>query len=171
MIPRRLLWYIPALLFLHNLEEALTIPRYLPIIQARAPQALQPWFATMSYPVFLWAVTIVTLVPLAIVAYASSRPGRHWTYWAAALVQAVVALNVASHVAGAIYLGGYAPGVLTAVVLNLPFSIYFFRRAAHEGWFTRRELWSLIPGAVVLHGPVLLGLFVLSRFLARTTGS
>jgi len=37
------------------------------------------------------------------------------------------------HVPAAVALGGYAPGVATAVLINLPFSIYFLRRSLGEG--------------------------------------
>jgi hypothetical protein len=32
-----------------------------------------------------------------------------------------------------VVLGGYAPGVVTAVAINLPYSVYFVRRSVREG--------------------------------------
>ncbi|HYH82392.1 MAG TPA: hypothetical protein VEX86_21550 [Longimicrobium sp.] len=45
-----------------------------------------------------------------------------------------------------------------ALALKLPFSIYLLRRTAAEGWSSRRTLVLLVAGAVLIHGPGLLGL-------------
>jgi hypothetical protein len=36
--------------------------------------------------------------------------------------------------------GGYAPGLVTAVLINLPFSLYLLR-----------AMWALLPGALLMH--------------------
>jgi len=166
VIPRGPLWLVPLLLFLHNLEEALTLPRYLAVAQARAPELLHTLVATVSYPSFLWALLVATLLPLAVVAWAATHPAARWAHWLTAVVQAVFALNVLVHLAAAVALRGYAPGLLTAVLVNLPFSVAFFTRAARERWLTRRALWGTLPAAIALHGPGLLGLLLLGRLLA-----
>lgn len=78
-------------------------------------------------------------------------------------MQAVVALNVLWHVGAAVAFGGYVPGVVTAVLVNAPFSVYFFRRAAREGWLRPAALWATIPAAVAVHGPGLLGFHALAQ--------
>ena len=64
-------------------------------------------------------------------------------------------------------LRGYGPGLATAILVNLPFSVYLFRRATGEHWFSVRALFSLIPAAIILHGPALVGLIALTGFLVR----
>ena len=74
-------------------------------------------------------------------------------------VQAIFLLNVfLPHVPAAIALGGYAPGVGTAVLINLPFSIYFFRRSVREGVVSANGLaitLGLALLALILFVPVL----------------
>jgi hypothetical protein len=147
-------------------EEALAMPHYLPVAQSRAPQILQPLLTAVSVPAFLVAVSLATLAPLVIVTWAALRPDARWAHWAAAVVQATLALNVLSHVASVVAMRGYAPGAATAVLLNLPFSVYFFTRAARLGWLSPRALWATIPAAIIVHGPGLIGLLALSRRLA-----
>jgi hypothetical protein len=80
------------------------------------------------------------------------------------LIQATVLLNVVWHAAAAVVLfGGYAPGVVTAVLLNLPFSVYLLGRSAREHWLSARALWALVPAAIVLHGPLLAALLVFTE--------
>lgn len=67
-------------------------------------------------------------------------------------------VNVVSHVGSAVFLRGYAPGLATALALNLPFSIYLLRRAIAERWVSRRTLAPLVIVAVLVHGPGIAGL-------------
>lgn len=159
------LWAVAGLLALHNLEEALTVPRYLPAVRARFPAARVA--AELAPAEVLAALAVVTVVPLAVVAWAVARPRSRAALWGALVLQATVLLNVAPHVAGAVALGGYAPGVATALAINLPFSVYLLRRAARERWLGRRALLALVPGAVVVHGPLLVGLVLLAARLRR----
>ena len=142
--------------------------RYLPIVRARAPQALEPVIASVWYPVFLSALALATLIPLGLIAWAAMRPQSRAAQWSAALVQAIIALNVVSHVGAAAALRGYTPGLITAVLLNLPFSAYFFGRAVRDAWLPRRALLATLPAALLAHGPGLLGIFAIARSLTRT---
>jgi hypothetical protein len=161
---RSVLWLIPILVAVHNVEEALSFPVYLPRVRALAPD----WVPPVTYSQMLLALGVVTLIPLALTAWAMARPDSRAALWAALLFQAIILVNVVSHLAVATFLlHGYAPGVITAVVLNLPFSIYLFRRVARERWLSRRALLALGPAALLVHGPVLAGLILLAGDLVR----
>ena len=72
-------------------------------------------------------------------------------------------LNVATHVLGAAVLGGYAPGLVTAVAVEAPTSVVVFRRWHREGSLSARQ-WRLLPLlAIVLHGPALIALLLWAR--------
>lgn len=43
----------------------------------------------------------------------------------------------------------YNPGLLTAVAINLPFSVYFIRCALVNGWASQRSLWIMLATAPV----------------------
>jgi len=78
------------------------------------------------------------------------RP-RHWLLVSVLLVEAVLLVNAGWHVVAALVRGGYAPGVITAVVINLPFGVYVLRRAVREQWIRPRTAWRLMTIALVLH--------------------
>jgi len=163
-----LLWLIPALVAVHNLEEALTFRRALPAVRERAPAFARAIVERVTYPQLLAALALATLVPLAVVLWAQARPGSRAALWAALTLQAVMALNAVSHAAASLFvMRGYSPGVATALLLNLPFSIYLFRRAARERWLGRRALLATLPAALVVHGPGLAALILLAGSLAR----
>jgi hypothetical protein len=164
----RLLWFVPAFLALHNLEEAVTMRAALPRIRESVPTMIHGFVSSLTYSQMLSALVVVTVLPLLVTMWAMRMPESETRLWIVLVIQAVVALNVASHVAMAVMLGGYGPGLATALAINLPFSVYLFRRVVRERWISRRALWSLFPAAVLIHGPGLIGLIVLSGAIAKT---
>lgn len=153
---RRVALLIPSLLAVHNLEEALAFPHYLPLVRDRVPATVQPLLAALTYQEMLVALAIATLVPFAVAGWALARPSSRAALWSLVLVQAVVLLNVAAHAfAAAGIVRGYSPGLVTAIAINLPFSLYVLRRVIRERWFSRRALVALVPAAIVVHGPLL----------------
>jgi hypothetical protein len=66
-------------------------------------------------------------------------------------VQVMMLVNVFAHTGMAILIGGYAPGVVTAIAINLPFSIYLLRRAIRERWVSGRAMALIVAVGVVLH--------------------
>jgi hypothetical protein len=150
---RSLQWLAFALLALHNLEEGLTMRRYLPRIEELLREHA-PSFLSSSTPTpaqFYAALAGATLFPLLLVVIATTGRASKFKSYLVALVQAQVFLNVfVPHVPAAFLLGGYAPGLVTAVLVNLPFSIYFFRRSLDESRLTHRGLAIMLPVALPL---------------------
>jgi hypothetical protein len=162
------LWLIPLLLAIHNAEEALLFPRYVPLVLGRLPEGWRALAGAVTLGQVGTALALVTLIPLLLAIWAFRRPESDLPVWLLLLVQATVLLNVLWHLATAVIVfNGYAPGLVTAVLINLPFSIYLLRRVARERWVSRRELWGLLPGALLMHGPLLSGLLLLTERLGR----
>jgi hypothetical protein len=153
---------VPTLLTLHNLEEALTFPRWLPMIRAHLGAPLQGWFADVAPARMQVALAIVTAVAWAVALWSVRRSSNVTATWLLLLVQAVVLLNIVWHIlVAAVVLRGYTPGLVTAAFVNLPFSIYVFQLAIRDRWCSARALVALIPAALAVHGPVLAGLIYL----------
>ena len=116
----------------------------------------------LTYPMLLAALAMVTAAALLIVVIADRRRESSGARWAVLALQATVGMNVLSHVAAAtVFFRGYSPGLITAVLLNAPFTLYLFRRASRERWASPAALWMTLPTAFVLAGPGLVGLLLL----------
>jgi len=159
----RVLWAIPLALALHNAEEALTFPAFLPLVRERVPDVARGLAARIDVHALYTALVVVTLLVVLVVCWATWRPASPVAPWCALAVQAVVALNVVSHViVAATVVRGDSPGLVTALAVNAPLSIHLFRRARREGWIASWSWWLLLPAALLLHGPVLIGLLLLA---------
>jgi hypothetical protein len=165
---RTAVWLVAGLLTLHNAEEAVLFPRYLPIALAHL-RPLWPGRVLPGTTTAIWAaLVVVTVLGVAAAAWVTTSPSSRPARWTLLLVQTTVLLNVVWHVAAAVVIfRGYAPGLATAVALNLPYSIYLLRRAIVEDWVSRPAFWALVPAAAIVHGPALLALLVGTGTLMR----
>jgi hypothetical protein len=142
---------VPVLLTLHNAEEALFVPRALGEVAARVSPALAGALPTAKQ--MYVALAVVTIIPWVVWLLGAARRETRIGTRLLLLVQCVILVNAGWHAFTAIVLGGYAPGVATALAFNLPFSIYLLRRAGKERWETRRAMAGLLALAMLIHGP------------------
>ena len=156
---RTLQWLVAAFALLHNLEEAVTMPSFAPLMREHlsgfAPSGLLA--ATEHLAWFYIALIVATLVPFFVVLVAVKKPASRAAAWAVVLVQSIFLVNVfAPHVPAALVLRGYAPGVVTALALQLPFSVLFLRRSVREGAVSKAgvalALGLALPALVLLLG-------------------
>lgn len=152
----------------HNAEEALTVSRYLRLVAPLAPPPLDRLTSALTPAAVVTGTGLVTLIALGVAAWAVGRPRSPVACWVMLLLQSVVLLNAVPHVVAAIGVRGYVPGLVTAVVVNVPFSWYVLSRAWRETWVGRRAFAALAPAACVVHGPLLAlllaGVTALTRF-------
>ena len=102
---------------LHNLEEAIFICNY-PV------QSPVSFIKPASCIQFLWAVSIITLIViiLFVIASRSNKPA-FYLFISTAIASALVLNVIAPHLLVAVYTFNYTPGLVTAVLLNLPLGL------------------------------------------------
>lgn len=85
--------------------------------------------------------------------------------YALVVLQSVMTLNIVVHLAAAAWMRGYVPGLVTAVLVELPTSLVVCRRLRAVNWMTSRQRTLLPLWTLVLHGPGLFGLLAFVRSL------
>lgn len=126
---RKLQWLFPVAVTLHNAEEAIRMPGWSAGHAVQLPVRL-PGSAE------IWAALLVFTVAAFVVTYLSARRGPEsiWAYLTFGYIVATLANVFVPHVPAAIVLRGYAPGVVTAVLINLPMMSLLTFRMLREGW-------------------------------------
>jgi hypothetical protein len=124
-IRRRLAIALFGAIVLHNAEEAITFARY----RDKAAQLIQTIVGTpVSVPstvMFQIALVIVTLAAALALAFAANGQASPSKWRVIVGVALIMAINVlVPHVPAAIAFGGYAPGVVTAVLINAPIALW-----------------------------------------------
>ena len=106
---------------LHNAEEALTMPTQLGV----SPVSL---LQLPTYNQFLLSVAILTIVAIfAYIAAMRTKNGKTYLFISTAIAAALLFNVFVPHLAAAILTLKYTPGLITAVLLNLPLSILLLK--------------------------------------------
>lgn len=112
---------LAAALTLHDLEEAVGYP-----LKRAAVLGILPGAPPVA--VFWTMLALVTAAGVGVALWAGRGPGSPAKAAALRTIAAILLVNVlVPHVPAAVALGGYAPGVLTAVALNLPAGLVALR--------------------------------------------
>lgn len=143
----RLLWLVPFFFALHNLEEAPFMADW----SKQLPIKIHPTVSTRQLAI---AVTILTATGFLLtylgVEYLANRTG----YLPVLGIQAILLFNTfVPHLVATIRFCKYSPGVVSAVLITIPFSLYLFRRALHENILSWTQFWILLgvaPFAMVI---------------------
>jgi hypothetical protein len=143
----RLLWLVPVFFTLHNMEEAPFMEGW----SKRLPLKIHPTVTTRQ---FVIAVTFLTLAGFLLTYFGVEYLANQTGYLMVLGIQAILLFNAfVPHLATTIRFRMYSPGVVTAILITLPFSFYLFRRALHENMLTWNQFWILLgiaPFAMVI---------------------
>jgi len=156
---------------LHNLEEWAAYPVYgsiSPALVSRRPMAIAepPWHVLEV----AWA--LVTVLPAVLIA-AATRTGHHrlldaLVCWVASMY---LANAVVPHTLELVVGRVYAPGVVTALVLNIPFCFLLLRQATVEHYLTRRQMMVVVGAGILSVVPVLMCVLAVATAIVQALGA
>ncbi len=154
---KKVQWLFPLAVTLHNAEEAIWMPgwaaRHFPDLPLHLPSA-------MKIRVLLVLLTAGAFV----VTDLSSRKGPD-SVWAYLLFGSIVTmlLNVVvPHVPAALVARQYAPGIVTAVAINLPLMTYLAWLAVLDRWVTGMKAVAFGVGVPLVLGATIASFFAFS---------
>lgn len=132
-----LLWLLVAAFLLHVTEEwADGFPRWLAAVASRP-------LPDTAFFIINGAVLLLIIAGVRAAARSESNG------WMAVTIATIALVNTAAHVGGAILTGGYAPGLITAVVLYIPLGALTMIRAFDQA--PRAQLSRGIAIGLLLH--------------------
>ena len=142
----------PALVALHNAEEAIGMPKW-------TQRQSFPWLGRVQPAVFQFAVVVLTVIAFAITVL-SAASGRA-TLWGNLTFGSMMVLLVNAlvpHIAVSVAKHTLMPGVITAFVLNLPILSWLLVLALKQGYVSSHDAWLfsfVVPALLLLMIPLL----------------
>ncbi len=134
-------WWFAAGVVVHNLEEAWRLPAW----SAHTGR----WHARIGAGPFRFAVTVLSIAVLAAAwLSAAGGPLSPGAYFLNGYALAMVLNVLFPHVAASIALRRYAPGTVTAILLNLPLGGWLIYRSLDEGYIERSTF--LVSGPLIV---------------------
>jgi hypothetical protein len=135
-----LLILAPCFFLLHNLEESLTMVNFLHKNLARLPQPIRLMEEKLQLTQAGFVVPVVLLTILvawwSLWAAKPSAPGGVKWLWSVTML--ILCANAVTHVIQGIWFREYTPGLVTAILLQLPITILVGRESVRAGWLTKR---------------------------------
>ncbi|MEA5078277.1 MAG: HXXEE domain-containing protein [Anaerolineaceae bacterium] len=139
-----LLILAPISFLLHNFEESLTMVNFVQQNLQRLPVAIR-WIEEqlqLTQTSFLIPVVILTLLLAGLSLRLLFPNPPRWGQFVWSVAMLTLCANAFIHIAQAVWFGGYTPGVLTAVLLQLPITLLSARASIRAGWLTKRAAWG-----------------------------
>lgn len=143
----------------HNFEEWVTFPHFGELSGAMG-QKLGLDIKPKPWPIVQGALVFVTVAPASLLVLGkwSQKP---WGAWLICWMASIFLANVfIPHIPAMIFFGGYAPGGLTAVLVNFPLTLLILIRARKEELLTKLQ-----TGLAVLAGVLSLPMAIQLAYL------
>lgn len=160
---RWVMWAAPAVFLVHDLEEVVTVEPWLATHRADLPTVVQP-LAALTQSQFATGVLIL-FAGMVVATFHGRRRVRQGRFPALFLFTAgMLVANAISHLLQAAFFGGYTPGVITALLLVVPYGLVLAHRFIASHLMTLRTgIAFLAVGALAQIPVVILTLLVVSR--------
>jgi hypothetical protein len=154
------MWLFLAAFMIHDFEEIIFVESWMKKnyhgISKRIPKVAVELVKNMSevkssqfaVAVFMEFIVFIPVTYLAV-------EQHHYVLFVGC--NALMFVHVFTHLAQSLYLKSYTPGVLTALIVSLPYSGYLFYRMIAEDVITLKELLLYAPSGLLVLPLVLLG--------------
>jgi len=109
---------------IHNLEEFLTMSKWLGLNESWLPvtKFIQVSTLQQSFPIGIIIVTLLLfIIPILAIC-------KNWDNRVLGIVSGIFLVNAIEHILATIIFLDYSPGVITALIINLPLSVFMIRR-------------------------------------------
>lgn len=128
-------------------------------------------FKKMQRGQFPAAVTILTLLVVVFIYFGTREEVGLVGRFLAIFGQASLFINALAHIIGTLRLRRYTPGLITAVLIYIPFSIYLFNIALQNNYITEKQLFFAFGAGIIMQIPLVLGALFIGKLLIRLLGT
>lgn len=161
-------WLFLAAFMIHDLEEIIWVEpwfkkNYIKVSGAipRTVQSMLSSMGSITSSQFAVAVGIefILFIPVTFLA------AEHHQFLFLTSVNSIFFLHVFTHVGQSLYVKMFTPGVITAIFIVLPYSVYLFYRLLSEGLIDWNLIFLSIPVGLIIIPVVLFGHFIGRRLV------
>lgn len=158
----RWIWAAPAAFLVHDAEELLTVERWLRAHAAELPAAVRPLLGVTTRQ-FAVGVAVLAVGFLLAAAHGARRARRDALSIPFLLAAGALVGNALTHAGQAALFGGYTPGVVTAVLVVLPYGLGLGRTLRAHRLASARRYAAAVGAGVLLQLPLALIALAIGR--------
>ncbi|RDI40948.1 HXXEE domain-containing protein [Falsibacillus pallidus] len=152
-----LIWLFPIIFAIHDFEEIVVVEKWIgrnrKDLHERLPKKAIFYFEknfakkTNQFSLVVF-VEFVVISLSTILLYLEGFQG--WCKWLYLGLMSVFVLHSLTHIGQAILLKRYTPGIITSVVLIIPYGLVFYRTLLEAGTINIADIWMSIPVGIVV---------------------
>ena len=124
---KHLIWLLPFIYIVHNLEEWLTMQTWLgnhpSTINLLLKEQLPAWFWQNFNIVRGTALIVASVLPFGLYLIINNLYKKKYPTYILTVTAWIIVINSAQHIGMTLLLRTYTPGVVSAAFINLPFSL------------------------------------------------
>lgn len=155
-----LIWLFPITFLLHDFEEIILVEvwfrKWYPKFEHRVPNRLKrtlQTFAKTSAAKFSIPV-VLQLIFYILACYLAAEKQMYGMFLGFNLLNL---LHVFTHIGQSLFIRSYALGVVTAICITFPYSLYLFSRLLQDQIVNYEDIWSSLPYGILTIFVVLIG--------------
>ena len=158
----RWMWLGPVAFLVHDAEEVATIVPWVGAHRGALPALAQPSadITTRGFAVSVLVLLAGFVVVTSWGVHQAARERRSWLWLA---VAGAFVANGVTHVAQGIWFGDYVPGLVTALIVSIPYGLGAARAYRGAGLATTRELAAAGGIGLLLQVPMVLAALAAGR--------
>lgn len=159
----RWIWLGPSAFLVHDTEELVTMVPWIAAHRALLPAAVRPLAESVTTTGLALGVAALFTGFVFAAAHGVRRARRGAPSWPFLVAAGAFVGNGVTHLAQAAYVGGYTPGVVTALLVSLPYGWGLARACHAAGLASTRALALCLAIGVVAQVPIALAALTLTR--------
>jgi hypothetical protein len=156
------IWAFPLAFLIHDLEEIFTMERFTRTYRERFPRWMRGLAAITTRQFVISVAVFLVIILVASFLAATLRSTGLFT-----ILLAIFFLHFFTHLVQPILFRAYTPGLITAVVIVLPYSLYALHRLFQAHALGQDDFGLTLLLAAALIVPAILGARQLGKLLAR----
>lgn len=160
---RLIMWGVPVVTILHNMEEALLMSDFMEEYNRLIPDFTGNMIGLITFESLLFVLVVTAMLPLLFVWYSDIE--SHVNVFEILLYCFAFAMliNLSPHAWITLLSGSYSPGLASSFFLVLPAVLFLFFSALRQKRLSPLQWVIVIIGGILLHGPGLLGLLAIGN--------
>jgi hypothetical protein len=153
---RLIMWGIPVVTILHNMEEALLLSSYLEEYNELMPGFAAGIVGTVTLESLLFVLVLSSLLPVIFVWQSNLEENPNISEILLYCFAFAMMVNLIPHTAITISAGSYSPGLASSFLLVLPATLFLFISVIRNSRLTSGQWITVVIGGLLIHGPGLL---------------
>ena len=158
-----ILWGIPIVTILHNMEEAIFLSNFIDKYNSLMPELSANLIGDVTVGSMLFVLFITAILPVVFVWWSDIEHRVNTSEILLYCFAFAMFINIIPHSIITFFIGSYSPGMASSILLVLPATLFLFMAAIRQKRLNPAQWAAVMIGGLLFHGPGLFTLFAIGN--------